>query len=273
VSEVAAKSLHAVNATRLSQRVADAAAIAGRLAHDFDNLLMGVLGFAELALAQTTEGSPAHAYMTELYKVAQRGTTITGQMHDLSRGGRFTPAPNSVPDACRTAIAAMAEADVTGIEFGTEFADGLPRVMLSSESLGLVLRQVMANAVEACSGRGVVAILARLSVLHETDYEFLPRPLAAGKYAAVAVTDTGPGISAELLARITAAPLVTTKVRHRGLGLATVYRVLDAHGGGVRFDPAEPHGTRVTLMLPAAPAERPASLPPSGRTASTVASR
>jgi signal transduction histidine kinase len=261
------------NGNRLCQRVADAAALAGRLAHDFDNLLMGILGFAELAQSETAAGSPAREYVSELYKVARRGVVITQQMHDLSRVGRTAPLPSSFSDVWKTSSATVLNAAATKPNLTVELDDELPQVALSAEELGLVLRHILANAVESQRDGAEVRVTARSVTFADRAEDFLPRPVEAGNYIEVTVTDNGPGIRPEILAQITSSPLVTTKPDHRGLGIAIVYRVLDSNGGGVRFQSASPTGTRVTLALPVAAARRSGTKHPSGRTATTLAPR
>jgi signal transduction histidine kinase len=266
---------HEANGTgnRLCQRVADAAALAGRLAHDFDNLLMGILGFAELAQSETAAGSPAREYVSELYKVARRGVVITQQMHDLSRVGRAAALPSAFSEVWKTASTTVLNAATSKPTVTVDFEDELPQIALSIEELGLVLRHILANAVESQRDGGEVGVTARSVTLADRAEDCLPRNVEAGKYVEVTVTDNGPGIRPEILAQITSSPLVTTKPDHRGLGIAIVYRVLDSNGGGVRFESASPTGTRVTLLLPVAAARRSGQKPPSGRTATTLAPR
>jgi signal transduction histidine kinase len=255
--------------TRLSQRVHDAAILAGRVAHDFDNLLMGVLGFAELAAAQTEPGTQANDLLAELQKVAQRGLVTTRQMHDLSRGGRFTPTATRLTDVWPKVAAGLEIKPAVSIDFEA----GLPPVLIAAEPLALVIRHITQNAVEAVNGDGTVSVIGRSVVATEPLVDVLPRPIPAGQYVEVTVTDTGPGMKPQLLEEITTTPLVTTKPKHRGLGLATVYRILDVNGGGVRIEAVRPHGTRVTILLPVAPAAFTVTPPPSGRTATPSASR
>jgi len=264
---------HDASGNLLCQRVADTAALAGRVAHDFDNLLMGILGFAELAQAETPAGTPAHDYVKELYKVARRGVTITQQMHDLSRVGRSAPMPTPLDEVWRIVSATVINAAAIKPTLTAELADDLPEIGLSSEELSLVLRHILANAVEALRDGGEVRVTARSAKLPDRAEDFLPRPVEAGSYVEFTVTDNGPGFRPEILEQIRSGPLVTTKPDHRGLGIAIVYRVLDAHGGGVRFSGVIPSGTCVTLMLPVAVTRRSTGKHPSGRTAKTLAPR
>jgi signal transduction histidine kinase len=103
-----------------------------------------------------------------------------------------------------------------------------------------------------------VSVAARPVELSEADArEFLGKA-ATGAHLEVTVTDNGPGIKPEVRRRLFAEPFFTTKVRHRGLGLAVCYRILCAHRGGIRLSPAAAPGTgtqvRVALPLAARPA-------------------
>ena len=84
-----------------------------------------------------------------------------------------------------------------------------------------------------------------------------------GAHIEVAIRDRGTGIKPDVLAKLFAEPFYTTKVRHRGLGLAIVYRILHAHGGGIRIESAAPPetGTVVRIVLPPAAARQSAAAP------------
>ena len=73
-----------------------AAKVTSRMAHDFGNLLTGVLGFAELTLPLLPPNTPQHNYMSELLRVVQQGMTFTQQMHQFSRSGQKHPRPLAV---------------------------------------------------------------------------------------------------------------------------------------------------------------------------------
>jgi signal transduction histidine kinase len=91
-------------------------------------------------------------------------------------------------------------------------------------------------------------------------------PVGPGTHIEIAIRDRGAGIKPEVLAKLFAEPFFTTKARHRGLGLATVYRILHAHAGGIRIESSNPPetGTVVRIVLPPA-AARPSAVAPSPR--------
>ena len=85
-----------VDPERLQQRLHDASVIAGRMAHDFDNILTGIIGFADLSLPQVPAGSQAARFLGEIAKVGQRGIVFTQQLHQMSRSGQQKPNPGSI---------------------------------------------------------------------------------------------------------------------------------------------------------------------------------
>jgi signal transduction histidine kinase len=151
-------------------------------------------------------------------------------------------------------------------------------VALDPAPLQVVLGHLMENAAEACPQGGVVRVTARPAELSEAEARGYLGKAAAGPHLLIAVTDTGVGIKPEVRRRLFAEPFFTTKVRHRGLGLAIAYRVVCAHRGGIQIDPVPPPGTgtnvRVVLPLaatrPPAAAGGPAGRPAPGNTVSTT---
>jgi signal transduction histidine kinase len=137
----------------------------------------------------------------------------------------------------------------------------LPAVGLEAGPLQTVLGHLLDNAVEACVQGGTVRVTAEPIELSEPDArQFLGRA-GAGAFLRVSITDTGVGIKPEHRRRLFAEPFFTTKVRHRGLGLAVAYRILFAHRGGILIDPVPPPGTgtHVRVVLPLAAARPPAA--------------
>jgi signal transduction histidine kinase len=136
---------------------------------------------------------------------------------------------------------------------------GLAAVAMEAAALLAVLGHVLENAVEACHAGSIIHVSARAVELNAADAKAYLGQVGPGAHIEVTVHDTGSGIKPEVRAKLFAEPFFTTKVRHRGLGLAIVYRVLHAHRGGVRIDAAAPPdtGTVVRVVIPLA-AARPA---------------
>jgi signal transduction histidine kinase len=246
---------------KLFRRLGDAAVIAGRMAHDFDNILTGIIGFSDLALPMLQAGSQPANFVGEIGKVGQRGIQFTQQLHQLSRSGQVKPNPASVSAAVAKEETRLRPVAAPNVRIEKDLPTGLPSVAIEAGPLQAVLGHLLENAVEACPQGGVVRVTARAVELTESDARgYLGLP-TAGPHLLVTVTDTGIGMKPEVRKRLFAEPFFTTKVRHRGLGLAIVYRVLCVHRGGIQFDPVPTPGTgtQVRVVLPLAATRSPAA--------------
>jgi len=249
-----------IDPDRLYQRLGDAAVIAGRMAHDFDNLLQGIIGFSDLTLPMLSPGSQAANFIAEIGKIGQRGTVFTQQLHHLSRSGQVKPNPGAVALAITKEEARLKPVTPPGVRVEKEYSPSLPPVAVEAGPLQIVLGHLLENAVEACPQGGVVRVTARPVELTETDARGHLGRVGVGGHLQITVSDTGPGIKPEVRRRLFVEPFFTTKVRHRGLGLAIAYRVLCAHRGGIQIDSVPPPGTgtQVRVVLPLAAARPPA---------------
>jgi signal transduction histidine kinase len=220
------------------------------VAHDFDNILMGILGFGELAQPLISADSPAASYLAELLRVAQRGLEATRQMHQFSRSGKVTPKATAIQGPWAAGELSRPNELPTGVRVEADLPADLPAVAMASDALRSVIRNLVVNAGEAMPNGGVVSLTARVVRLTEPPNAVLPERLRPGSYVEVVVADTGTGFPPDVLARLAAEPFITTKVRHRGLGLAIVFRILHAHGGGLTIA-SSPNGSVVRVFLPA----------------------
>jgi signal transduction histidine kinase len=251
-----------IDTDRLHQRLMDAAVISGRMAHDFDNILTGIIGFADLSLPHLPQGSQVAKFIAEICKVGQRGIQFTQQLHQLSRSGQSKPQPGAVAAAVAREEARLRPALAPGVQVLSAVPANLSAAAMETGPLAVVVGHLLENAAEACSAGGRVVVTARMVDLGLADARGFLGQVGPGPHIEVAVQDSGPGIRPEVRAKLFVEPFFTTKVRHRGLGLAIVYRTLFAHRGGVRLDPVSPPetGTVARVVIPPA-AARPAVVP------------
>jgi signal transduction histidine kinase len=139
-----------------------------------------------------------------------------------------------------------------GFELTAEVPAGLPPVGMEAGPLGVVLGHLLQNAIEGGGHPPRVAVSARMVDLSAADAKGYLGSVRPGPHVEVRVQDAGNGIKPEVRARLFAEPFYTTKTRHRGLGLAVVFRTLYAHHGGIRLDSPVPAdvGTSVRVVLP-----------------------
>lgn len=247
---------------RLEARLKDASVIAGRMAHDFDNILTGIMGFAELSLPLVPAGSQVARFVGEIGSVGSRGIVFTQQLHQLSRSSQVKPQPGSLALALTKEESRLRPVLPAGATVVSNVPQNLANVAMDPGPLGTVLGHLLENAIQASAPGGTIAVSARAVELNEADARGYLGRVEAGPYIEVSVKDGGSGIKPEVRAKLFAEPFFTTKVRHRGLGLAIVYRILFAHRGGIRIDAAVPPetGTLVRVLIPLASA-RPAVAP------------
>lgn len=244
-----------VDSEQLNQRLADAALIAGRIAHDFDNVLTGIMGFAELCRDRLEPGSDTNRFVSEIARAGDRGIEFTKQLHQFSRGHQTRPQPSSLASVVTAETKILPDRHrANPLTVQTSVPNDLPSLRMDSGLVGVILRHLLDNAVEAMTSSGMVAVEASVRDLnHAAEINYLGR-VSPGRYVEVQIHDSGSGITPAVRERLFTEPLYTTKFRHRGLGLATVFRILYAHEGGIRLDDrAEPHsGTVARFLVPAA---------------------
>ena len=250
----------AADQARIARRLEDAAKVAGRVAHDLDNVFQGVTGFASLAREALPQHSPAYSYIQEVESSARHGLNFCAQLRQLNRGGNARPLPAAVSGALTRAMARVTPA-FPAVRFEFDVFPNLPPVAFEGGGLQTILGLLLDNAAEASPKDGTVRIAARLVELVSADLTgFLGSP-ATGPHVEVRISDSGPGLTDEARQKMFVEPFFTTKFRHRGLSLAVVYRMIYAHRGGVQADSPPGKGTTIRIVFPLSAARVPAVEP------------
>lgn len=222
---------------------------AGGVAHDFNDLLTGVLGHAQVALQDLEPDHPARPAVEAAYEVAARAADWTRDM--LVCAGR------SAPSWQRVELGAVAEAVVGELrkELGNgvriEVHDsGAPSIEADPQLIEKLLRHLIVNAAESVGGRAGTVRVEVGRAAEGTGERWLP--CASGKVgpcASLSVSDDGEGMVEATRLRAFE-PFFSTKFSGRGLGLSVVLGVVRAHAGGVEISSAPGHGTTVEVHLP-----------------------
>jgi signal transduction histidine kinase/ActR/RegA family two-component response regulator len=238
---------------RRQRRLEDAARVVSRLVHDFNNVLTGVIGFVELTQAQVPNGSPAQQFLNEVAEAAQQGTKLIGRLSAFCKRGTGRSVPSKLEAILTSETTRVQSARGESIQIQVLAPEGLAAVAIENESLRLIVGHLLDNACEAISTTGKVAIAVRVVELTALDCMNLLGETQPGAHVEIAITDTGTGLTPEARERALAEPLFSTKPRHRGLGLASVYGALCRHRGGLRLDEGpEGRGCTVRVFLPVA---------------------
>lgn len=241
------------------QGLETAALVTRRLAHDFGNLLTGILGFIELALTQPLPANtPLHSYLDEVYHSAQNGATFTQQLRLFSRRQATSTRASRLADAVAEQRQRLLAARPTGLTLRLDLPVDLPPLAIDAEPLRLILTALLDNASEAVNDAGTISVSARTIALTAADCLDLYGSLQPGPHVEVILADTGSGLTPEVQRLLFQQPFFSTKPRHRGFGLAISYGLLQAHHGGLRLYPGEEYGVVVRLVLPVSPVAAPA---------------
>ncbi len=235
------------------QNLEQAAALTRRLAHDFGNVLTGILGFSELALAHPQPVSgPLYRFLDEIYRSAQAGANLTHQLQLFSRRQAVSHRNGSLATVLAEEETRFRSEAEGSIRWESSIAADLPLVAFDLDPLREVLRAVFDNARDAVAEQGTVTVSAQCVLLSESDslehYGYL-RP---GPHVEVCVRDSGPGLSQEAKRRLFVEPFFTSKARRRGLGLAVAYGLLSAYHGGMSLSSKPGEGVVVKVLLPVA---------------------
>ena len=236
-----------------AQRLEALGVLAGGVAHDFNNLLAGVLGHAELAVAELPNGHPARTHLaTVLNGVAQAGG-LTRQLLAYSGKGRFMLRSLGLNELIGQTSELLKVTLPKKVHLALDLDSKLPAVTGDDGQLRQVLMNLIINAGEAIGDRaGTVTVT---TAVHELMMDAVSggvySPSAPGRFIELIVADTGCGMDDATRAKLFD-PFFTTKFAGRGLGLSAVLGIIKGHGGGVRVDSRVGHGTRFTILLPAA---------------------
>jgi two-component system cell cycle sensor histidine kinase/response regulator CckA len=232
--------------------------LAGGVAHDFRNVLTGLLGNLSLAQRGLGAASPAHLHLERVERAASAATNLAEQMLAYSGHGRIVTGALDLAELLAD-VGELTEARLpAGARIAMVLPPGLPMVRGDATQLRQVALNLITNATE-CLGEPGGLVTVELGVV-EADRESLARShvddkLPEGRYLSLRITDTGPGMDGGTLQRIFD-PFFSTKPTGRGLGLASALAVVRGHGGTMRVESKAGEGTTFEVLLPAAePAE------------------
>ena len=223
--------------------------LAGGIAHEFNNMLMGILGLTEFLSEQVREPEPA-ADLAEIHKLAERGKSLTQQILAFSRKQRLVrdavDLNKLVEDLCRILPRLIGEhVDVQFVR-----APGLANVYADVNQMDQVLVNLAVNARDAMPQGGTLTIRTANATF---DGQFATEGSGVGMADCVelSVSDTGSGMDEETLSHIFE-PFYTTKEvgKGTGLGLATVYGIVKQHDGHIAVESKLGEGTTFRVYLP-----------------------
>ena len=250
---------------RQGQKMEAIGRLAGGVAHDFNNMLTGILGFSEMLMETLREGTDAYHQAGEIKKAGERAATLTHQLLAFSRRQVLHPHVLSLNTVILELEQMLHRLIGDDIALEKVLGEGLWPVHADPGQMSQVILNLALNARDAMPHGGMLTI--RTGNTHVEPTGERPRGLAPGSYVSLAVTDSGTGMDAETQRHIFE-PFYTTKPEGSGtgLGLATVFGIVEQSGGSIHFASELNRGTTFWVDFPRIEAG-PATVAPHARAA------
>ena len=246
------KRAQAESVLREVQKMQAIGQLTGGIAHDFNNLLTVILGNLEATQARLTGRPDLQTRIERATWAAQRGAALTSQLLAFARKQPLAPTPIDLAAAMPEIVPLLRRTLGEHIDVRYIETAGLWPAMADAAQLESAVLNLALNARDAMPGGGRLTIELANRVLDD-DYARQHAEVTAGDYAMVAVSDTGHGMTPDVVARVFE-PFFTTKLdgKGTGLGLAMVFGFAKQSGGHVKIYSEPGAGTTVRLYLPRA---------------------
>jgi len=227
---------------RKIERLESLGVLAGGIAHDFNNLLTGILG--NLSLVRTEEGEEFQNILEEAKQASIQAKNLAQQLLTFSKGGEPIKGRVSIEDIIRDSAGFTLHG--SNVKCLYDVPPDLWKVKVDKGQMSQVIDNLVINANQAMPQGGNIKIKAENIILKKKS----SLPLPEGKYVKITFEDKGIGIPDTHLLRIFD-PYFTTKQKGSGLGLATVYSIIQKHDGHISVESQVGKGTAFFIYLPA----------------------
>jgi len=233
-----------------AQKMESIGRLAGGVAHDFNNMLMVISGYADLTLMQTASDDPRHQGLQEIKNAARRSADLTRQLLAFARKQTVAPVVLDMDETIEGMLKMLRRLIGEDIELAWLPGAGLWKVRIDPSQIDQLLANLAVNARDAIAGVGKITIKTENVVL-DASYCARHHGCSLGDHVLLMVSDTGVGMSQEVVAHIFE-PFFTTKEEGKGtgLGLATVYGIVKQNLGFVSVESEPGQGTTFRVHLP-----------------------
>jgi PAS domain S-box-containing protein len=232
--------------------------LAGGVAHDFNNQLSGIMGYANLLKIELVDNPDLAEYVENIMTATRRSAGLTAQLLAFSRQGKYLSVPVDAHALIDEAVHILSRSIDKNIAIGKTFDAPSAAITGDPAQLENALLNLAINARDAMPAGGEMTFATRIVELDESfcsEYSFEIRP---GPYLQIRVVDTGTGMSTEVKRRIFE-PFFTTKEpgKGTGMGLASVYGTVKNHKGAIDVQSTPGAGTEFVLYFPVSGANEP----------------
>ena len=236
-----------------AQKMEALGTLSGGIAHDFNNLMTGILGNTSLMLFDLDESHMHYDRLKQIEQLVKRGASLTHQLLGLSKQGKFNALPIDLNKLIRDSVEIYGRTK-KDIEIHTKLQENVWSVIADKGQIEQVLLNLFINAWQAMPQGGNLYVETNNCFLDKS--RAMAHNISVGQYVKIAVTDTGIGMDKATRLKVFD-PFFTTKEMERGtgLGLASVYGIIQNHEGMINVHSEPGMGTTFTFYLPASEKE------------------
>lgn len=234
------------------ERLEGLGALAGGIAHEFNNLLTAMMGSAELVLDQLAADDARRRQLERILDAGARAARLCEEMIASAGPGAFEVRRLHLSDLVHHTLRLLQPSTPARVRVEERLTPELPATAGDAAQLRRVLESVFLNACEALEARGgLVRVATGVSRMPARQLEslYFASGAPAGDYVWFEVSDDGLGMDAATQARMFD-PFFSTKFAGRGLGLSSVARIVRGHKGAVEVESEPGRGTRVRVLVP-----------------------
>lgn len=245
-----------------AQKLESLGGMAAGIAHDLNNILYPILGYAELAMGEIPASGPLREFLTQVLASTRRGRDLVARILAFGRESVEDRRPVDIQDEIQQVVSLLEHVLPPGVELKSNLSTVSGTIVAAASDIHQIFMNLCTNACQAMQDTGGLLEVSLAEAPLSDGPEGTGRP--ADRWACIMVADTGPGMTREVLERIYD-PYFTTKPKDQGtgLGLSTVYGIVRNLGGGIDAVSYPGAGTRFTIHLPLsdAPADEPSPQP------------
>ena len=239
-----------------AQRLDSIGTLAGGVAHDFNNILMGIQGNLSLVERDIQDISLSRAHVQKIEQLVSSASELTAQLLGLAHGGSYETIAADVNQLVNEQVEFFRRTH-RSISVREDYKPGLPAVDVDSSQIKQVLLNLLLNAWNAMSNIGHLTLTTDCVEL--TGEQRLRHQVDSGQYIKVAVQDSGTGMDAATMEKIFDPFFTTNEVgKGTGLGLASAYSIIKNHGGFIDVSSVVSEGSTFELYLPSSSKQPPA---------------
>jgi PAS domain S-box-containing protein len=237
---------------RQAQKMEAIGTLAGGIAHDFNNLLAAIIGFSEMVEEDLPVGSASYLHIKRILNAAFRGRDLVKQILTFSRKTEHVRSKLSLSPLIKETIQLLRASLPTTIAIEFSMKAARDTVLASPAEVQQILMNLATNAAAAMREEGGTLGIALTDVEFEPDSPIVDPDIEPGDYVQLSVTDTGIGMTHDILKRIFEPFFTTKKVGEgTGMGLAVVYGIVKGLHGTITVESEPGIGSTFRVLLPA----------------------